>query len=505
MNVIVPRTMPSSRTDRLILAAAAVWLAIQISPLWYPAPDSGAYLSIARGIAHETSLANFGRPQLYYSIGYPLLIAPLYIMEGDPFLRIALLHFVLGLAILAMVYRWARDVVPEHAAWVAALAVGTAAFSNNYRRPLSETAFMTALLAAVLVLNRVTSSRRRWLLVGLGAITTVIAVLIRPAGLALAAGFGLVMLRTVWRREWSLPAAALATFAVVAPAVIVEAEVIRSDRARAKQAGGVSYTDQVRAPGQSLAGQLGEGVRVRVQEFGRLLIPGMYKAVARPGEWLSPNMLVYLPVTIAVLCGWLRFFPERGDVFAALFPFYLALYILWPFDQGARFFTPLVSLLVVCLLSLLRGAPSAPIRRIGIGLATAHLLVAIGYWQFDDRPAAVRYNADRAEVRQLIDRIPVIDRASVAIADGSDPAAQAWATYYLDRLMLSWSAGEPPPANACWTMAPAGAPPHGYVEVATAGAFRLCRRTAQPSVATPTSASVPGSGTGATTKLSIAK
>jgi hypothetical protein len=476
--------MPISRLDRLTLAAAAVWLAVQVSPMWYPSPDSGAYLSIARGLAHDSNLANFGRPQLYYSVGYPLLIAPLYLADGEPFLRIAILHLALGLAILALAYRWARDVVPEHAAWVAALAVGTAAFGNVYRRPLSETAFMAALLAGVVVLNRVAKSERPWPLVGLGAATAVLAVLIRPAGLALAAGFGLVMLRAAWRREWSWRSAAIATFAVAVPAVIAEAEVIRRDRARAEQSGAVSYVDQVRASDQSLAGQLAEGVRVRVQEFGRLLIPGMYKSTARTGEWLNPNMVVYVPVAIAVLWGWLRFFRERGDVFAGLFPFYLALYILWPFDQGARFFTPLVPLLVLCLLTLVRSAPVIMVRRIGIGLATAHLLVAIGYWQFEDMPVAVRYNADRVELARLIDHIPVADRAAVAIEERTDPAAQAWATYFLDRIPLPWDRDWGPPIQARWVLTPSeDAPAFEFIQVAVDGPCKLSRRDSQSSTA----------------------
>jgi len=276
--------MPSSRTDRLILAAAVAWLAVQVSPLWYPAPDSGAYLSIARGLARDGVFQNHGRPQLYYSVGYPLVLAPLYLADGEPFLRIALLHFVLGVAVLALAYRWVRDIAPEHAAWVAALTVCTAAFGTVYRRPLSETAFMAAMFAGVVVLNRVVRRDCRWPVVALGVALAVTAALIRPAGLTLAAGFGAVMLRSAWRGEWAWRSAALVGLAVGLPSVIAEAAVISLDRARAGEIGAISYTDQVRTADLSLAAQVIEGVRVRVQEVGRLLIPGMYKAVARTGE-----------------------------------------------------------------------------------------------------------------------------------------------------------------------------------------------------------------------------
>jgi hypothetical protein len=465
-----------SRTDRLILATAILWLAVQVSPLWYPSPDSGAYLSIARGLARDAVLQNHGRSQLYYSVGYPLAIAPLYLAEGEPFLRIALLHFALGVAVLMLTYRWVQGIAPEHAAWVAALTVCTAAFGTVYRRPLSETAFTAVLLAGVLMLNRLARPGWRWTVVGLGAALAVAAVLTRPAGLTLAAGFGAVMLRSAWRREQSWLAAAAVALAIAVPAAMAEAAVIYQDRARAEQAGAIGYTDQVRAADQTLAGQLAEGVRVRVQEFGRLLIPGMYKAVARSGDWRNPNMLVYAPLAVAVLWGWVRLIRERGDVFAGLFPFYVALYIVWPFDQGARFFTPLVPLLAVCLLALLRTMPAVTVRRVGIGLATAHLLVAIGYWQFDDRPTAVRYNAHRAAVQQVLDGIPATDRAAVAVSARLG-MTKGWATYYLNRLPPAWDANAPPPDGVRWVLTSADDErPAGFAPAATAGPFRLCQR-----------------------------
>lgn len=343
--------MRASRIDRIILAIAVGWLAVQVSPMWYPAPDSGAYLSIARGLAHDGVLQNHGRPQLYYSVGYPLLLAPLYLAGGEPFLRIALLHFALGVAVLALAYRWVRGIAPEHAAWVAAVTVCSAAFGTVYRRPLSEPAFTVAMLGGVVVLNRVVREESRWPTMMLGAMLAVVAALIRPAGLTLAAGFGAVMLRSAWRRERSWRAAVGLSLAVGVPATVAVAAFVLQDRARAGDAGAISYTDQVRAADQTLAGQLAEGVRVRVQEFGRLLIPGMYKAVGRSGDWLNPNMVVYVPLAVAIVWGWGRLMRKRGDVFVGLFPFYLALYIIWPYDQSARFFAPLAPLLAVSLLA----------------------------------------------------------------------------------------------------------------------------------------------------------
>ena len=136
---------------------------------------------------------------------------------------------------------------------------------------------------------------------------------------------------------------------------------------------------------------------------------------------------------------------------------------------------------------------------------TAHLIVAIGYWQFDDRPVAVRYNADRAHLQWLVDHVPAADRAAVAIADDTDPAAHAWTTYYLDRLSLEWPGGDPP-AAARWAIQPADYPsPAGFAPAAAAGPVRLYRRVNQPTATNPTSVSVSGSGTAASVRLSRAK
>jgi hypothetical protein len=299
------------------------------------------------------------------------------------------------------------------------------------------------------------------------------------------------MLRSAGQRERSWSSAIVLALAIGLPAVFTEAAVIFQDRVRAGEIGAISYTDQVRAAEHSLAGQLAEGVRVRVQEFGRLLVPGMYKAVARRGDWLNVNMLVYVPLAVAVMWGWCRLVRQRADIFAGLFPFYLALYIIWPYDQGARFFVPLAPLLAVSLGFLIRAGsvsdgafkkPSLTLpartdsRLFGIGLAVAHLLVAIVYWQFDDRRNAVRYNADRESVQRLIDGIPTSQRAAVAVPEKSG-LSPGWAEYYLDRLPPTWGTYGLPPAEARWLLAPADEePPATFVLTATAGRFRLYQR-----------------------------
>ena len=63
------------------------------------------------------------------------------------------------------------------------------------------------------------------------------------------------------------------------------------DRAGSEQ-GTVSYAAFIRDPNLNLAEQLLEGSRLRIQETGRLLLPGMYKAYAKSAPWRSPLLLI---------------------------------------------------------------------------------------------------------------------------------------------------------------------------------------------------------------------
>ncbi|HEY1859170.1 MAG TPA: hypothetical protein VGG61_02380, partial [Gemmataceae bacterium] len=168
-------------------ALAIFLLVIQISPYWYPTPDSTGYLSIARNLAHDHALRNLGSEQLYYSVGYPLLISPIFLITDDPFLLISLVHFGLSLLLIWGIWLWACDRVPQAATWIAVLSVANLSYWEAYRRTLSEVAFMTVLVWLVVILDRVRTaaiSGRRWLSPAISAsLLLLFLALIRPAGI----------------------------------------------------------------------------------------------------------------------------------------------------------------------------------------------------------------------------------------------------------------------------------------------------------------------------------
>jgi hypothetical protein len=483
-----PRIQTSRAVPSFVWTAPAIaifLLAIQISPYWYPTPDSTGYLSIARNLVRHHTLRNLGSDQLYYSVGYPLLISPIFLVTDDPFLMIALVHFGLSLLLMWAIWLWARDHAPQAASWVAALSVANLSYWEAYRRTLSEVAFMTALVWLVLLLHRVrdaTLSGKRWMLPAIGAsLLLIFLALIRPAGILVAAGFAITMLIAAWRKQISWFRAVALTLAIGVPATLVLVALLVRDKSLAASAGNLNYLDQIRDPGLGFFVQLLEGVRLRIYEMGRLLLPGMYKSYARRGEWLNVNLLLYLPVFLAVLFGWTKLVRQRSDVLAWAFPFYLALHIIWPFDQATRFFTPLMPLFLVCLWFAMSALGKHRLRLLGC-FAVVHAAVAIGYWSFDSLPHARATEARWPAVRHMA---TLIQEEPVQVSEMLD---DTWLLlqYSLDRPVQPYRDGTTPDLKTSWLVLSANEPPpDGFVLHARLGDFQLYRRSRPPLAVSP--------------------
>ena len=147
--------------DRIVLAVAALLLAVQISPWFYSQRDAPAYFSIARHLGHGEGLRNMGSPVLWFPPGYPLLLSPLFYLRDLPLLEISVLHWLLAVALLWGIYRWARSIAPEGAVWIAAISVGTWAVWILYRQPVSEMAFMAAMAWLLVSLQALPAAKRR--------------------------------------------------------------------------------------------------------------------------------------------------------------------------------------------------------------------------------------------------------------------------------------------------------------------------------------------------------
>jgi hypothetical protein len=335
-----------------VLPLLALAQLFQVSAAWIPSRDGAAYLSIARSISSGDGLLRFGDPHLHFVPGYPVLIAPAFFLADRPFLWLSFLHWLFAIAFLGGAYLWFRRQSPEHALLLTVLSALNVSVLFYFRRTLSEAAFMPLLMWSAVLMDRALDSahnHRGLLYAFVAALVAGYLCTVRLAGAALACGFALMTFYKVWAKEITAPRAAV--FACLGAGIPLAAAFlwVFYDRSMSAASGQpASYYDELTRHPLQLHEQILIGTRLRLQEIGRLLIPGAFKVY---GGWLSPMMLLYLPVCAAVLIGWCRKLRSQPTALLLALPFYLGLYIVWPHDQGTRFMTPMVPVLWLCLLS----------------------------------------------------------------------------------------------------------------------------------------------------------
>ncbi|HVA47162.1 MAG TPA: hypothetical protein VNH11_12410 [Pirellulales bacterium] len=401
---------------RAVLAVCAILLAVQIDPWWYSSIDSASYLSMARSLARGTGPTNFGSPLLWYSPGYPALISPFFLFDNRPFLGIAMFQWLLAVGLLLGVYYWARQVSPDAAIWVAGLTVVNHGFWIHFRRPLSEIAFMCALIWVVNILRSLAGARLEDGLprpskderdgpgrpssdlhslfggrLAAGAALTALLCIIRPVGTMIVPAF------VVWawlearagKLSWLKAAVASAVIAIAAGTPV--ALFVAHERRVAAELGGRSYADEFHDAARSPLESYSRGVQLCVSDMGRVCLPGLFKSHGTPGDWTDVNMLVHVPFCALVVYGWFRWRRRGNDLFAWYMPFYLLLIAAHAMDTGARLLLPLLPALFVCVwIGLDRLGPRQPT----LAAACLALQAAVGgaYWLAVDLPRA-RYNA----------------------------------------------------------------------------------------------------------------
>ena len=154
-----------------------------------------------------------------------------------------------------------------------------------------------------------------------------------------------------------------------------------------------------------------------------------------------------------------RAFLRRRDVLLATLPFYVALYVVWPFDQGTRYLAPMLPVFVVSLWELLGTGWSRRWRRpIVAFLLVAHLGVAVaGLWR-DARLA--RFDDEWPRVEAIAEVLPPGQRDRVATA-GLGLERTLMLQLALDRPVHQLRPGDDP-GDALWLLTPAGARPAGF-------------------------------------------
>ncbi len=414
------------------LATFAILMAAQIGPLWYPTPDATSYLSIARSIALSHRLANLGGAHLGYPPGYPLLISPAFLISARPFLIISVMHWVMALLFMAAVYRWMRRFAADGAVLLTGLVMVNTALWIYYRRTLSEMAFMTVMMWAVLALDSALESGSA-MRTAAGTLMVIALALIRETGVLLAAGFGLAAVIAIRAGTLQWKRGVLMAATMAGPAIAAVSAFLVYDLATARAAPSAVFGTHLSGfidPSTPLVSRTIEGFRLRISEAGRLLVPGMFKAYSGHGQWLHIDILIYLAVFAVVAIGWARLL-RRRDVLAAAAPFYFGLYAVWAFDADTRYLLPLLPLLVLSLWFAI--APFTWRLRFVALLLAAHLGVALGYWTTVEIPRARTCDRQWAAIGALA---PTWTDSRALIA--ADPRVPQCA-----RLMLSFVTDRP--------------------------------------------------------------
>src|SRR5580704_9753793 len=222
----------------LWLAVLAIILAAQIRPWWFPQGDGMSFLSMARSLAVDGRMTNMSSPHLWYFPGYSLLLSPLYLFGDHPFWLLSAFQWISAIVFMVGVYFWAREIVPEWAVWIAAIAVANQGVWIHCVRTMSEVPFMSGVIWSANA-ARAAQQSRSWRqavpLALLAAALLTITSLIRPAGILLAVGFALCLGWKALRRQTSWGWAVGLTLLVGVPGSVAIGGFLIVDQAAAER------------------------------------------------------------------------------------------------------------------------------------------------------------------------------------------------------------------------------------------------------------------------------
>jgi hypothetical protein len=502
-----------NRHPRIAFAALATLMAVQISPWLYPTVDGCLYMKTARDFLAAPSLSEF---HCLVPPGYPALIAPAFLFGNRPFLEIALMQWLLSLALMGGVYVWARRQFPHSAVLLTAAVMVNISLWTYFRRPTKEIATLALLMWTVNLMHRLLDERRVGRIIAFTAIAatlTAYASLMRYTLVTLTVGFALAAAWLAWQRSlrWSRALSMSATVGLVTAVTLAGwlyydrtygaggiylREVMSVYRHQPTRTAGKSQTGEselaansddaaIRESEEAEHGPVArfvQGMVYRINDIGCLCAPGFWKSSVEPWELPGKSMLAFLALLGVLAVGWWKLVRRRLDVLALTLPAYFVLYSHWVCDQpGGRFMLPMLPVLVACAwcgLTTLMRRRAAVVFGLLIGL---HLAQASGYWLLFDAPRA--YANDRNW--SLVDRLASNIRerpGEVALATSLDQACHGlwleldW-SYPLRNLEMQFG------PRTVWIVEPAGNHPREGFEVQRVDgpvqlAIRVPKRTA---------------------------
>jgi hypothetical protein len=460
------------------LAVVAILLAVQITPKLTMSPDGVSYMSVARHLLLHGTLERLGSPHVRYAPGYPVVISPAFWFGPRPFVEVQIIQWLCAVLLIAGTYAWFARYAGKSAIWVTALAILNAGFWDLFRQASSELVFMPCVMWASVLLAAAADSRRASRAAAMTAAAIVLvaaACATRQVGALLAVGFTIALAIRAARGRIGWGRAVACSAAVGIGVVAVSCGLIAFDRQGAHKAGPaeIGYTDAFRQPGKYPAAQVAEGVRRQTAEIGRLLLPGLWKTHAREGDWRDINTWIFLAACVPVAIGWWKLSKTTADPLALTFPFYVAIYAVYPFDSGTRFTVPMLPVLAASIWFVL--SPLAGKRGwIFLILVAAQAGVAIGFW-LDDAAHVRRRWGQWTQMERVAAAIP--PGANIIALRGSAGDDWMFLMYLSDRAVAPESMSQPVTSIADWMVTSRTEPDWpGFYAVGQVDNYKLERR-----------------------------
>ena len=200
----------TSADRRLVFVALALCVIARVAFLVLPTttlstkavasiPDASEYTVLAENLAHHhvfsRSIEPPFRPEVLRTPGYPLFLAPFYLVFGNPLVPVLIAHIVLSLLLVLAAYKFCLELTSSvRTSAIAALLVAVSpniAFIST--KLVTETLFTLVLVVAIMLFNRFRVFRRTRDLAACGICCGVLA-LIRPIAMFLPLLLALLVL-----------------------------------------------------------------------------------------------------------------------------------------------------------------------------------------------------------------------------------------------------------------------------------------------------------------------
>lgn len=469
----------SARTTALLLTALLVVLGVllRLAPghgTWVIDPDASAYVGLARSIAAGDGYTFAGVPHAKFPPGFPAYLAVAVKATGDPDAYGAMRDLVslAGLVSVLLTFFVGRRLLDlsRGGSLVLAAAAGTSVFLFQYSVAFlrSETLFTAWFLGALLLGEswRRGGGARPAIVCGLALS---IAALVRTAGVCAIPALALARLvRTTRPLSLDLSRAAIVEVVLfgLAAAVGPGSFAVRNaalEGARSSgyagellQAYALDHTKDVDVdmPTIDAAGwkeRLATNVAVLALSLGKFVVNDN----AGANLAVHPRTGALLPSGAALLAllglGWLLALRRVSPIVALVVPAYVALYLIWPFNQQQRFHLPIQPLLLALLafgaapfLRLAVAAATRPPGRILLALATIAGTVVVALGRSENAALFGRWSKKYAALvaAGAAASVALVVLAAAAGRRRADPAVwlRRTSTLALAALLLLWTA-----------------------------------------------------------------